>query len=120
MGFGFELRDALGNLEVDTTNIGIQAIHEVTLTAASTDVTWVSAHSPFYFVYFSMHSSGYMQTLSWTDITPAGAPTNSHTYSFTVNYGKTREDVRLVVMGGDAYTVTSDGSGSTGGSSGGY
>ena len=39
MGFGFELRDALGNLEVDTTNIGIQAVHEVTLTAASTDVT---------------------------------------------------------------------------------
>jgi hypothetical protein len=115
VSFGFEILDSAGNLELDTTSIGLQVVHEVTLTAASTNVTWVSEHSPFYFVYFSMHSSGHMQTLMWTDVTPAGAPVNSNTYTFTVNYGKTLGNVRLVVVGGDANSVTDAGSTAVGG-----
>jgi len=48
-------------------------------------------------------------------VTPTGAATNSYTYRFVVQHGKPLADVRLLVMGGDAYTVSSDGSGSTGG-----
>lgn len=111
MAQGFEVRDSSGNIQLDTTSIGIQAIHQVTLTADSTDVTWVSPYAPFHFSYFSMGAGGFPQNLTWSNVTPAGAPVNSYTYRFVVVRSKPLENTRLIVMGGDAYTVTSTSSG---------
>ena len=115
MAYGFEIRNSAGAIVQDNTSIGLQIVHEVTLTAASTNVVFTSAFPPFHMMYFSMHPSDYAQSLLWSDVTPSGAPADTHTYNFVIKYGKTLGPVRLFIMGGDSYATSVDGTSGTGG-----
>jgi hypothetical protein len=115
MAYGFEIRDSSGAVQIDSNSIGLQAVYKTVLTSVSTDITFTSKYSPFFFTWISMHSQGFTQNITYSDITPSGAPVDEYTFRVVILYGKTLGDVSLTVFGGDASDVILDSSSGTGG-----
>jgi len=112
MAYGFVLRDSVGTTRFSDADIGFQVLHEETLTASQTDVTF-----PFDLAfdsdYLELHVMFQSQTpnpqnvYDVTDITDYNNYTGSITLSVYLAKNSTDSyNCRLYVFGGDLASLT--------------
>lgn len=113
MAYGFALKDAVGTTRFSDADIGLQVIHEETLTASSTNVTFPldTAYDSDYFELFILFQSETGQPQNVYSVTDTTDYNNYNgIVSLTVTLTKSGLDssynCRLYVYGGDLATLS--------------
>lgn len=113
MAYGFALKDAVGTTRFSDADIGFQVLHEETLTASQTNVTFPFdlAYNSDYLelhVMFQSQTPNPQNAYNVTDITDYANYTGSITLSVYLykGSGDSNYNCRLYVFGGDLASLT--------------